>query len=116
MRRLVQLLVLLAALASATVLADATGTPPSQLADLLGSDADAGFARALEPRAFAFPADHGPHPEFRNEWWYITGNLDDEDGHRFGFELTIFRFALKPTVPASKSKWRTNQVLSLIHI
>ena len=86
------------------------GEPPSQLADLLGAEADAGFARALEPREFAFPDDHGPHPAFRNEWWYVTGNLDDEDGRRFGFELTIFRFALAPSVSESKSQWRTMQV------
>lgn len=82
----------------------------SELSRLLGSAADAGFARALEPRAFAFPADHGPHPEFRNEWWYVTGNLDAANGLRFGFELTIFRFALSPAAPESSSAWRTNQV------
>ena len=103
------LIPLIALLACGTALAD-EGTPPSQLADLLGSNADAGFARALEPREFSFPADHGAHPAFRNEWWYITGNLDDEAGRRFGFELTIFRFALAPAVPDSESRWRTNQV------
>jgi predicted secreted hydrolase len=84
--------------------------PPSRLADLLGDDADPSFARALEPREFSFPADHGPHPEFRNEWWYVTGNLDDDSGRRFGYELTFFRFALTPDVPESGSAWRTNQV------
>ena len=105
-----RLIALLATFVGAHALADETVEPPSQLADLLGSDADVGFARALTPRTFAFPADHGPHPEFRNEWWYVTGNLDDEDGRRFGFELTIFRFALTPAVAASSSAWRTNQV------
>ena len=106
----IRLIALLAALVVGHVLADDTAEPPSQLAELLGSDADAGFARALAPRTFAFPEDHGPHPEFRNEWWYVTGNLEDEDGRRFGFELTIFRFALTPSVPRSSSAWRTNQV------
>lgn len=82
----------------------------SELADLLGSDADVGFEKAYEPRAFEFPADHGPHESFRNEWWYITGNLDADDGRRFGFELTIFRFALSPRLVRSDSAWRTNQV------
>src|SRR5207237_213339 len=41
---------------------------------LTGGD-DAGFARALRPRPLAFPPDHGPHPAFRTEWWYYTGNL-----------------------------------------
>ena len=104
------LLIGLVALLFATLTIADDGEPPSQLADLLGAEADAGFARALEPREFAFPADHGPHPAFRNEWWYITGNLDDEDGRRFGFELTIFRFALAPSVSESKSRWRTRQV------
>ncbi|MDH3429536.1 MAG: carotenoid 1,2-hydratase [Gammaproteobacteria bacterium] len=103
------MIALLAVLIVGQVHSDETAEPPSQLADLLGSAADARFARALEPRAFAFPDDHGPHPAFRNEWWYVTGNLDDEAGRRFGFELTIFRFSLAPTVPASSSAWRTNQ-------
>ncbi len=81
----------------------------SELAELLGSGAS-GFERAVAPREFAFPRDHGPHPSFRNEWWYVTGNLDAEGGRRFGFELTIFRFSLTPTPVASPSAWRTNQV------
>lgn len=101
---------LLAVLGAAISFAEDTMAPPSKLSALLGSDADEAFARASQPRTFIFPDDHGPHPEFRNEWWYVTGNLDDADGRRFGFELTIFRFALAPTAPASESAWRTNQV------
>ena len=82
----------------------------SQLAALLSDDNNEGFARAQEVRPFTFPADHGPHEAFRNEWWYITGNLDGEAGRRFGYELTIFRFSLTPTPPESDSAWRTNQV------
>jgi predicted secreted hydrolase len=83
---------------------------PSELATALGAGNDAGFAKALAPRRFTFPADHGPHPAFRNEWWYVTGNLESDDGERFGYELTIFRVALAPTVPDSVSDWRTNQL------
>jgi predicted secreted hydrolase len=82
----------------------------SQLADLLNEDATEGFAAADAPRACVFPADHGPHEDFRNEWWYFTGNLDAADGRRFGFEFTIFRFALTPSVEKINSRWRTNQV------
>ena len=82
----------------------------SRLAELLGAGDDAGFRKAIEPRRFVFPDDHGPHPAFRNEWWYVTGNVDSERGRRFGFELTIFRFALTPISPVSDSIWRTNQV------
>ena len=104
------LVALLASFIFGSVYAEETAAQTSQLADLLGSDADPAFARALTPREFVFPEDHGPHPDFRNEWWYVTGNLDNEDGERFGFELTIFRFALVPAVSASNSAWRTNQV------
>jgi predicted secreted hydrolase len=72
----------------------------------------AGFARAVEPRTFEFPRDHGSHPEFHHEWWYVTGNLDSDTGERFGFELTIFRVGLvPPAVPIPVgSAWRTREI------
>jgi predicted secreted hydrolase len=70
---------------------------------------DQGYTRALEPRDFRFPADHGPHPEFRTEWWYYTGNLETAEGRRFGFQLTFFRSALAPEMPARESAWATRQ-------
>lgn len=82
----------------------------SRLAGLLGADADNAFPRVLAPREFRFPEDHGPHPEYRNEWWYVTGNLGDAAGVRLGYELTIFRFAMQPDPPASTSAWRSHQV------
>lgn len=71
---------------------------------------DRGYAKALEPREFRFPADHGPHPEFRTEWWYYTGNLATREGRRFGFQLTFFRSALAPEMPGRRSAWATRQV------
>ena len=87
-------------------------TPPAQVAGVLREAAAAGFAQVLSPRTFAFPADHGPHPEFRQEWWYTTGNLEAQDGERFGFELTFFRFALAPpgAHPAGTSAWRSREI------
>ncbi len=90
--------------------ADGESTERSELSTLLRAENNARFELATEPRSFEFPRDHGPHPEFRNEWWYVTGNLDATDGRRFGFELTIFRFALTPDALASNSAWRSNQV------
>ncbi|HZF13984.1 MAG TPA: lipocalin-like domain-containing protein [Thermoanaerobaculia bacterium] len=69
-----------------------------------------GFAQVLAPRAFRFPADHGPHPEFRTEWWYYTGNLATQAGRRFGFQLTFFRHALSPHPPERASRWAASQV------
>ncbi|HEU5079060.1 MAG TPA: lipocalin-like domain-containing protein [Opitutaceae bacterium] len=40
---------------------------------------------------FHFPADHGSHPDFPLEWWYVTGHLYDERNERFGFQATFFR-------------------------
>lgn len=83
----------------------------SRLSELLGDRSHQGFPLALQPRAFVFPADHGPHPAYRNEWWYMTGNLDGATGERFGYELTFFRFALTPDNASPQvSAWRTNQV------
>ncbi|MBO9310840.1 MAG: carotenoid 1,2-hydratase [Chloroflexus sp.] len=70
----------------------------------------AGFERVVEPRPFIFPADHGPHQTFQTEWWYYTGNLTAENGRRFGFQLTFFRRALSPYLPARDSAWATNEV------
>jgi predicted secreted hydrolase len=71
------------------------------VAETLGGGAQEGFLRADTVRAFTFPVDHGPHPGFRNEWWYYTGNLTAENGDRFGYQLTLFRAELAPPDPAS---------------
>ncbi len=38
-----------------------------------------------------FPQDEGSHPEFRTEWWYVTGWIEDEKGMSRGFQVTFFR-------------------------
>lgn len=70
----------------------------------------AGFARAVEPRPFVFPRDHGPHPEYAIEWWYYTGNLQSSEGRRFGFQFTIFRTGLMPGDPERPSEWAANSI------
>lgn len=52
-----------------------------------------GFAVPQPNRQFEFPRDHGSHPEFKIEWWYVTGHLFTEQGRRFGFQATFFRRA-----------------------
>lgn len=61
----------------------------------LGSDA-AGFALPDPGRVLAFPADHGAHPDFRIEWWYLTANMTGPDGTPYGLQWTLFRSALDP--------------------
>ncbi len=89
---------------------EVTSQTGEQLRDVLGEGAAAdGFARVTGPRAFEFPADHGAHPAYRSEWWYVTGNLRDQRGRAYGFQLTLFRFALAPEMPARTSEWATRQ-------
>jgi predicted secreted hydrolase len=83
---------------------------PSELGEILGGTATEGFARAMEPREFRFPEDHGPHFDFRNEWWYFTGNLEERASkNRYGFQLVFFRNALAPGRAEGDSPWRTHQ-------
>ena len=60
-----------------------------------------------------FPADHQAHPNFRHEWWYLTANLIDEDGHPLGVQWTQFRFAAAPPTgenEVKKTEWQTQQI------
>ncbi len=97
-----------------TVLCAACERPPTEagieVANALGGEAAAGFARAVTPRTFTFPEDHNAHPDFRNEWWYITGQMQAQDGERFGYQVTFFRIALAPDEPQRDSAWSTRQV------
>lgn len=68
-----------------------------------------GYARASGARVFRFPEDHGAHPSFRTEWWYLTGNLHTEDGRRLGYQLALFRSALSPDAPEGDGGWSTRQ-------
>jgi predicted secreted hydrolase len=74
------------------------------------ADDRTGFARAVAPRPLDFPANHGPHPDFRTEWWYYTGNLQTADGRHIGFQLTFFRVALAPSAEPRASAWATRQL------
>lgn len=84
------------------------GTATLSVTETLASGDTAGYARVTTPRAFSFPADHGPHPEYRHEWWYFTGNLESASGD-FGFQLTFFRNALRPEPPTVDSEWAASQ-------
>lgn len=55
-----------------------------------------GFSPVVAGKTFSFPADHGPHPDFRIEWWYVTANLKDAGGSAYGAQWTLFRQAMQP--------------------
>jgi len=48
------------------------------------------YPRVLRGASLQFPRDHGSHPQFRNEWWYITGWLR-AGGRELGMQITFFR-------------------------
>lgn len=80
----------------------------------LGTEAT-GFAIPERGHNLSFPADHGPHPAFRIEWWYLTANLTGPDGTDYGIQWTLFRSALAPFDAegwASPQIWLANAALT----
>ena len=73
----------------------------------LGMTGD-GFASVIPGKTFAFPADHGPHPDYRIEWWYVTANLVDPAGIAYGAQWTLFRQAMQPG--AQQEGWANQQI------
>lgn len=99
------LVLVLSALASAALAQGFAG---------LGGDAG-GYAVPERGKVLSFPADHGPHPAFRIEWWYVTANLKGEDGRDYGAQWTLFRSALAPREGegwASPQIWMGNAALT----
>jgi predicted secreted hydrolase len=84
---------------------------PQGLQAFLGSGETDGFQRATTVRDLHFPADHGPHPQYRIEWWYVTGSLQDDQGRFYGVQFTAFRRAIAPPAPTPDGNpWRTSQI------
>ncbi len=70
-------------------------------------------ARALPAKTLVFPRDRGAHPDFKTEWWYITGHAKSSAsprGGEFGFQLTFFRSRIDST-QAMTSKFAAKQLL-----
>src|SRR5258708_10036940 len=61
----------------------------------LGALAAEDYPQVRPGVALKFPRDHGSHPRFRNEWWYITGWLRTSGGGELGVQITFFRYALR---------------------
>jgi predicted secreted hydrolase len=55
-----------------------------------GARAEVTYA-TVTPRPLVFPRDHGAHPDYRTEWWYLTGWLDARREAPVGFQVTFFR-------------------------
>ncbi|MCL4182723.1 MAG: carotenoid 1,2-hydratase [Burkholderiaceae bacterium] len=61
-----------------------------------------------------FPRDHGAHPAYRTEWWYLTGWLRRVDGARrgepLGMQITFFRSRTRHDA-ANPSRFAPTQLL-----
>jgi predicted secreted hydrolase len=57
-----------------------------------------------------FPRNEGAHPDYRIEWWYVTGWVQDEAGAPLGFQVTFFR--VRPGLGESNpSRFAPSQIL-----
>lgn len=52
------------------------------------------FPLVTPGKVLRFPVDHGAHPDYRQEWWYVTGWLKTSRGEDLGFQITFFRTRL----------------------
>ncbi|HYW57520.1 MAG TPA: lipocalin-like domain-containing protein [Polaromonas sp.] len=71
--------------------------------------AEAGPAYALPPKVLQFPRDFGSHPDFKTEWWYITGHATS-GAREFGFQLTFFRSRVE-AAQGMASKFAARQLI-----
>jgi predicted secreted hydrolase len=71
------------------------------------------YAPVIAGQPLAFPADYGSHPQFRTEWWYVTGWLTTEHGETLGFQVTFFR--TKPDIDENNPSAFTPHQLLIAH-
>ncbi len=53
--------------------------------------AEAQYPSVVPGHTIEFPRDEGSHPQFRTEWWYLTGWVETQGGEPLGFQITFFR-------------------------
>lgn len=75
--------------------------------------AEVAYAAVTPDRPLEFPADFGSHPDFRTEWWYVTGWLTTRDGEALGFQITFFR--TKPAIDANNPSAFAPRQLLIAH-
>jgi predicted secreted hydrolase len=78
------------------------------LALVRAARAEVEFARVV-PRPLVFPRDHGAHPEYRTEWWYLTGQLDVPGREALGIQVTFFR--VRTPIEPSASRFSPQQLV-----
>jgi predicted secreted hydrolase len=80
------------------------------------AQANEAYTQARPGVPLEFPRDHGAHPDYRIEWWYLTANLEDASGRPWGLQWTLFRTAMVPPAesdaaePGDPNPWQSGQV------
>lgn len=71
------------------------------------------WKQAAPGYAWSFPRDLAAHPDYKTEWWYLTGHLDPTDGgESLAFQLTFFRVGLATDPPAAgRSDWAAGDLV-----
>jgi predicted secreted hydrolase len=80
------------------------------LAAAAPATAEPEYAEVVPGQALEFPRDHGSHPSFRTEWWYVTGWVQDGAGRPLGFQITFFR-TRRPEADRNPSSFAAHQLL-----
>jgi predicted secreted hydrolase len=78
-----------------------------------GFAATPSYAPVVAGHPLQFPADFGSHPQFRTEWWYVTGWLSTAQGEPLGFQITFFR--TRPPVEENNPSAFTPRQLLIAH-
>jgi predicted secreted hydrolase len=71
------------------------------------------YAPVVPAASLEFPRDYGSHPEFRTEWWYVTGWLATRTGEPLGFQVTFFR--TRPDISGRNPSAFTPRQLLIAH-
>ncbi|WOT05615.1 lipocalin-like domain-containing protein [Shewanella youngdeokensis] len=107
-----------ALLSSLMLIACSPAQPPATgMGQLLDGDVQ-GYSPVTPGVKLRFPADHMAHDDFRQEWWYLTANLETQTQEKIGIQWTQFRIALAPPANpqvstaggGSKTPWQTQQL------
>lgn len=68
------------------------------------------YAPVVPDYTLVFPQDYGAHPDFRIEWWYVTGWLETSENKTLGFQVTFFR-AAAPQHSSNPSRFAPQQII-----
>ena len=100
---------------TAIVWATVSAAMAAEPASAPGMD-EVGWRFAQPGWQYSFPRDHHAHPEFKTEWWYVTGHVTTDDGSELGYQVTFFRQGMQPPklLAGTRSRWLTGD-LHLAH-